>query len=372
MLSTALRYVKFAVFTGVILGAPVLWPVAPALAQFDEEMQWEESPFDEAMRLGQQALDSWKLDEAEEQFRRALTLVDGEAEEDQTYAAAFVRIYLAQTLDGMHREEDALEVHEQALETMLGPDSYFDDEDKAGMLRYHAHLLMQLGKWDEAEEFTERSCKHADEWYGEGTPWALSFRGPLTDIFMQTQRSDEAIEIHKKLLDSYREAYGRDNPALMSVISAAAFDATVADRNEQSLEWYQWLTDLQRNENNESALTLAWEHYRIAGLQRNVGEYDKAIDSMYRTLDLIEGAQGDESPNLAEAWGSIANIKATSGDLPGALDAVDKGLEIYGDSDVDLGQKVDLLMYRASLLRLLGRDDEADKALDELRDSMGN
>ena len=40
--------------------------------------------------------------------------------------------------------------------------------------------------------------------------------------------------------------------------------------------------------------------------------------------------------------------------------------------DVDLGQKVDLLMYRASLLRLLGRDDEADKALDELRDSMGN
>ncbi len=359
----ALRYVKLSLVAMLM----VLTIQSPASAQFDDGMDWEETPFQEAMRLGSWALDEWKLEEAEKQFRKALRLAGEEPEEHRIYAQAYTRVYLSRVLDAMHREEEALEIHELAKDVMLAPDSHLDDEDRADFLREHANLQTQLGLWEDAEDSIERSFKHAQEWYGEDDPWAFSYQMPLAAIYMQTQRHDEALDLHRKLIESYEENYGRLNPGILNALSAAAFDASMAGDDELALEWYEWMLEIESNQYHESDHQLFPRRHRVADMSSRLGEFEPAFDQFDKVIESLETAFGDDSTILAGVYASLANVRLTAGETEESLEAIDEGLAVLGDAENDRRLWIDLMMYRVNLLRLLDRDDDAAEALDELR-----
>lgn len=362
-MSAFLRYVKL----GIAMGVLTLWLSPPAFAQFDDEADWEESPFQEALRQGESAYEGWKLEDAEREFRRALTLVEGEPEGDRPYALAYTRVSLSRVLDAMHREEDALEVHELVIESLLDPASHLDDEDRADALREHAGLLMQLGRWDEAETLTDRSFKHAQAYYGENEPWALSYLGPKIAILMQTERQGEAIGLHKRLIDAYEKAFGRTNPGLLGVLNSAAYDAAIAGDPEQALDWFQRILDLNGNEHHESSQELANSYEWVAIENAETGDLDRAVESMYKSIDLLERAFGDNNRNIANNYAVLATLQAAAGELEDAAKSLDKALENIGDGERHDWLLIDVLIHQSSVLRLLDRGDEADKALERAR-----
>lgn len=361
----ALRYVKLALVPMLLM----LCTVSPAAAQFDVDPDWEETPLQKEMRLGSWAYDEWELDKAEEHFRNALRLAGEEAdEEEREYAMSYIRVSLVRVLDALHREEEALELHEIAMSAMLRPDTYLDDEDRADMHRTHANLQTQLALWDEAEESLERAFKHAQEWYGEDHPWALSYLVPKATIYMQTQRQGEAVDIHRRVIESYEEEYGRLNPGLMSALGAAAFDASLAGEDEQALAWYQWMLEIEANEYHDSDHQLFSRRHWIADLSANLGDFDTAYDHFDKIISTLEASFGDDNLVVASVYASLANARLAAGDLEEGLDAIDEGLEVLGDADEDRRLWIDLMMYRVNLLRLLDRNDDADEAMDELRE----
>ena len=363
-MAAAPRYVKLTLLLLILLFG-VAGPAA--MAQMDDEDSWEETPFQEALRQGEEAFDQWKLEDAEREFRRALTLIESEAEEDRAYALAYARVYLSRVLDAMHREEDALEVHDLVIEALPDPQAGFDDEDTADMLREHADLLMQLGRWDEAEEFTDKSFKHAQEWYGEDDPWALSYLMPRIAILMQTQRQGEAIKLHKRLIGAYEKAYGSTHPGLMGVLNAAAYDAALSGESEQALEWFERVLGLDLNENHETSQALTSRYAWVSSMSASSGDMERAIEAQYKMIDLFERAYGEEDRNVADGFAVLANLQVTAGEPADALKSLDKTIEIIGDGEQPDRLLVDALMYRAGVLRLLDRNDEADEALAKLR-----
>ena len=363
-----LRYVKLtAVLIAVCLAA-----CPAALGQFDDEPEWEETPFQEALREGQTALEEREFEKAEREIRKALTLVADEPEEHRLYAEAYARTYLVRVLDAVNREDEALEVHELVMEALTPASTRLDDEDRADLHREHANLLMQLARWDDAEEHAELSFEHAQEWYGEDTPWSLSYQATMIQILMQTQRQEEAIEIHEQIIETYTETYGADHPGMIGALSSAAFDAVMADDSERSLEWQTQLLALDLNDKHETSQGLIYRHDWLAHEYKNLGEIDNAIDEFNIAINLLERAYGEDHLNIAGNHLQIANAHLTIGDYEASLESMNEAIEVIGDKDRNIALWIDAMTNKASVERLLGNDADADATIEALRKAIEN
>lgn len=179
--------------------------------------------------------------------------------------------------------------------------------------------------------------------------------------------SEEAL---KKLEDNLAKARADYEAAPDSVYAAVWVGRRLAylGRYRDSIEWYS--VAILKHEPDAKLLRHRGHRYIT------IREFGRAIADLEKGAQLIEGKpdeiEPDGVPNArntpvsslqSNVWYHLALARYLQGDFEKALEACEKGMKVSGNPD----RLVSQTYWRYLILRRLGRDDEAKKAISPIR-----
>jgi tetratricopeptide (TPR) repeat protein len=300
--------------------------------------------------------------EAERELLRALEVRERSLPADHPHLA---RSFNA--LGAIYREqgdmERAVTLYRRALahqERTLGP--------------RHAHVALTLtnlgqayralGRWDEAEAALVRALEIQEATVGRDHPDLAEPLTTLGFLFNLRGDSERAERTLLRALEVRRVAAGDESGVAaeqMSLLGSLYVDLGRVDEAEPLLR--RSLEILARSGEAESELETLRKNLGLIALER--GQLDAAEVILERSLRVFEEALRPDHPRIAGTLVGLARVRQARGDLAGAEPlyrrAVDSCERAYAADDPT---RIDTLARYVELLRLLGRNDEADRLLD--------
>jgi len=276
------------------------------------------------------------------------------AAESDEYAVP-AGIVLASTLAQTTNHAEALRTADRVLER--------DPENEAAML-IRASSAVELHDGTTALESADRLIEKA--------PDNHSYRFVRAAALGEAGRLDEAEALHRELLDS---DWGDDPQAkTKACFSYTRFLRDVRKETERAVALIKecveknpddvsiitalggFLEELERREDLIEILEGVIERHPDArplreALVTQLVHVDRLADA--KKLSEEWAAEADDSPS----WRQVANIRRRTGDVAGALEALDKAIALAATPEEELR------FFRAELLIELGRTEDAEKQL---------
>ena len=306
-----------------------------------------------------------RFDEAEPLYRRALAIREktlGPVHPD--VATCFYNIALLFYYRGNYEEAEkhytqALDIQRQSLGE--------NHPDVASTLESLATIFHMRGDYDKALSYYERALAIKEKAFGTNNPELASALHNLGLLNNEIGEFDTAEKLIKRALEILEGTFGSDNVRVTDSLAHLGYLYSRTERFNKAEDVYRRALTIREKE-------LGSEHPKLSKILNGLGhiydkwaQYDKAEQFFLRALDICKKnpeadpySEADSLHNLGVLYfrGLGKNEKAEAY-FKQAL-ALEE--EVYGEDSEEMKGTV---REYADLLRMLGRDDEAE-ALESL------
>jgi len=340
--------------------------------------------------------------------RDMLERAETELQAETAYPPAVIRELhstIATTYGSLGEYERA---HHHAV-AAIAADEGDDPETMLGLKNIRVGLLIDLSRYDEAEQPARRVLEQSQMHFGTEHPLTLNAIGNLALLASERGRFDEAIQLHEQLYNTRRRLFGSEHETTLTSLHNIAAEENLAGRPERALERYaeavriqtarygvdypatiQSRNGLAASRHNTGDLEGATRDYeelipdavRVLGedhsetntirsnfafLLREIGRIDEALDLMELVYASSLRTLGPSHSATVNNRTGVAVMRYYTGDINGAIALLAESYQISLDS---LGtQDVRTIAAGKSLaaaLRTAEQYDEALKVIDEV------
>ena len=306
-----------------------------------------------------------RFDEAEPLYRRALAIREktlGPVHPE--VATCFYNIALLFYYKGNYEEAEkhytqALDIQRQSLGE--------NHPDVASTLESLATIFHMRGDYDKALSYYKRALAIEEKAFGTYNPELASALHNMGLLYTEIGEFDTAEKLIKRALEILEGTFGSDHVRVTDSLAHLGYVYSRTERFNKAEDVYRKALTIREKE-------LGSEHPKLSKILNGLGhiydkwaQYDKAEQFFLRALDICKKnpeadpySEADSLHNLGVLYfrGLGENEKAEAY-FKQAL-ALEK--EVYGE---DSEEMKDTVREYADLLRMLGRDDEAE-ALESL------
>ncbi len=239
-------------------------------------------------------------------------------------------------------------------------------QDKTDLLSF-GHVLRDMGKFDEAENYYRRSldplptdsqelsrCYHAlgiiayeKGDYESSLKWHFS----ALEIKQRSLKSDDphlansynsigtiyerkkdytrALQSFHKSLLILQQAFGDDHPKVAICLNNIAGIYQTEKRYNEALEYNQYALKIREKHLPADHPDLGASHSNIGIIYRCLGQYDLALDHHHRSLNIHQKSLPPQHPQLASTFNNVGLVYEDKEDYQQALGQYEKAAIIY-------------------------------------------
>ncbi|MBS3816481.1 MAG: tetratricopeptide repeat protein [Candidatus Thermoplasmatota archaeon] len=290
--------------------------------------------------LGDKAKKAYSNEEAEQFYKHALSLIEG----DEVEASKRVYVGLGEVYGRLGKYDDALESYQDVLEIVE------EDKKRAGLYGEIAGLLDEKGKY-------EGSLKHVEKGLSLVGKKDVE-RGKLLNrkgwVFMRMGDYDRALEVFKEERD-FAEERGEEKERAQSLHDMGSVYLREGD-DEKAEDLLQKAIHVREEIEDTKGLSESLNNLGI--IYYNKGDLAKVLEYYERCLE-IEEEIGDKH-GIALSLVNIGNIYSDKGELDEALDYYEQSLEI----EEEIGDKRGIATSLNNIALIYSEKGELDRALE--------
>jgi tetratricopeptide (TPR) repeat protein len=237
------------------------------------------------------------------------------------------------------RASSAVQLHDGALALEAAQKLVAKSPDNVNFAFVRAAALAETGRLDDAEA-AYRDLLAADSASGDPQTLLRGCTSYARFLFEKRKDSDRAVASMKQCIE--------DHPDEVQLVAAVGGLLVEFDRRDELIPMIE--DALERHPDSRRL-----REGLVAELV-SAGRVDEAREHAEKWAGDATGARG---------WGQVATMRRRTGDLTGALEAIDRAIEISGGKP-----ETDLLFARSELLLELGRVEEAERQAEAIEDTL--
>src|SRR6218665_1486519 len=240
----------------------------------------------------------WRQARYPEAARMMLALESAvECADDDTTRAEALSIQ-AITYQDMGRYEDALRLHERALELRqkaLGPQHAM----VAASINNLGTVLSAMGKFEAARVWYERALQLRRKTQGPSHPLVALSYSNLGATLLELGRYDEARDMHEHALAIRKKVLGLEHPDVASSLNNLGLAFGALGRHPEALSLQEQALAIRLKALGADHPDVANSHLSLGVSLRDLGRHAEARARFERSLAILEKALGKEHPDLA-------------------------------------------------------------------------
>ncbi|MEQ8469546.1 MAG: CHAT domain-containing tetratricopeptide repeat protein [Marinoscillum sp.] len=300
---------------------------------------------------------------AEPLLREALDIIMTYNSED-SYQAGVAKGNLAVALFHLKKDELALKLFEESVNTMITHEEFTGDY--YNIIYNYGSLLSELGAYDKALPlFAEM-----DDYYNYDTPNFEygSILIKVGDVLDQLGRFSEATQKYQAAIDNFKNMGEENSEEYTIALNNLSIDLQKTGDFEQASSIMEELMVQKQVERDEFPKSYASTLTNYANLLIRKGEMAEAKAKLQEVIDLYESASLDQDITYVNALESQSGVLLSDGDTDQAGSLITEALEL-AESEGMKSRLYALYNQRAKILTSEAKFEEArtvgEKALNE-------
>jgi len=268
------------------------------------------------------------------------------------------------------RWDEARAVLEPLLETrrrVLGP----DHEDTLLTQNNLANVLTRSEDLPRARELFEDVLRRQRATLGDSHPRTLATMNNLADVYGDLGDKERALAMLREVLAIKRRILEPGHPSLIISLNNLASRLIDAESCDEAGALLDEALPAARAAFGERNLRTAALLNTVSRLKRETGLYAEADKALSEAIDIFHEVAGPDHPNSLVLVSNRAALRVSQGRFADALADVDAALvgmpEAFGATS---GTTVSTILTRADALAGLGRFDEGERMLLDMREAV--
>ncbi len=267
-------------------------------------------------------------DEAERQLEKALTIRRQLFGED-SIPVARIHAALGPVQAWQNRLEEGEQEARRAVAILDGQDRQ-DPRLMTALLNELVGLLCLRGDFSSAEEPSKRAAQLAAESLEDRDVEKARALASRARVLTRTGRNGEALALHREALHLQRESQGPQHPEVATLLNNLARAYLEEDQPEEARERFEEALELQRKLQGEKSPDIARLLKNLADLHLRLGDLPAAEVSYRESLEMIEETFGASHYAILVNLAGLASVRLRQGDAPGAEALLRAWLSEYG------------------------------------------
>ena len=268
------------------------------------------------------------------------------------------RLKIAKVLMEFARWE---ECEQQQRHALAEAKELADGKLVAGTSNELARLLLQTGRFGEAETLLRRALEIDEAAFGKRHPTTAIELNNLAMLLHATNRSEEAETLLRRALEIDEAAFGKRHPTTAIELNNLAMLLKETNRPEEAEALMRRALEIDEAAFGKRHPTTATRLNNLAMLLKETNRIEEAEALMRRALEIDEAAFGEQHPNVSAALGILAMLLKETNRIEEAEALMRRALEIdeaaFGEQHPNVAMGLNNL---AMLLKETNRIEEAE------------
>ena len=223
--------------------------------------------------------------------------------------------------------------------------NYLDDElrDKLGKARYflvQGLVFSDLGQYNQAKEYHEKSLAIRKEIYGEHHGDVASSYNNLGTVFSDLGQYNQAKEYHEKSLAIRKEIYGEHHGDVATSYNNLGTVYSDLGQYNQAKEYHEKSLAIRKEIYGERHGDVASSYNNLGTVYRALGQYNQAKEYHEKSLAIRKEIYGEHHGDVAASYNNLGTVYSNLGQYNQAKEYHEKSLairkEIYGEHHGDV------------------------------------
>lgn len=328
------------------------------------------------LSLGMQQQTMGEFDAARDSFNQALSTrraLYGDEHWDVVEAIS-AQAFFEETVGEYATAE---QLHNQALQMARALAGQQEDVWVAQAMAKLASLLRLQDRLEEAEQLLRDALTMQDRLYGGAHPESDETKRQLAELLTNRRNFEEAELLFKELIDSRTTMLGPDHYETGSAWNSYGHLLSAKGDRTGAIDAYNRMLSITRKSYGDTHPALAAGYNNVAIMERNLGNYDKALEGFKLSL-AMQDAVGIEADHPLRAYplSGMARIYLLMRRFAEAAHATEQALQLRrAQMDEDHILIIELKSDIGAMYTELDRFDEAEgpllEAYQHLRDNWG-
>ncbi len=206
---------------------------------------------------------------------------------------------------------------------------------QAEMLSVIGTVYRQLGLYDEAGPFLERSLAMRRSLYGPGHPTVAASLFELGELRVWQGRLDTAEELHREALRIRRDELGERDPVTATSINGLGVVIAERGRFDEAEPLFREALALREELFGESNAAVAETIANLAWVLHDEERYDEAETQYRRAIAIQRRVLGEDHPDVATTTNNLAALLFDTGQYEAAeplfRDVLELRTRLYGE-----------------------------------------
>ncbi|AZI45250.1 CHAT domain-containing protein (plasmid) [Deinococcus psychrotolerans] len=234
---------------------------------------------------------------------------------------------LGNVLSNLHRFDEALESHEEAF-TIRRQALPANHQYTAGSLNNLGNVLSDLHRFDEAMERHEEAFTIRLQSLPANHPDIAGSLNNLGIVLSDLHRFDEAMERHEEALTINRQALPANHPGIANSLNNLGIVLSHLRRFEEAMDRYEEALTINRQALPANHPGIANSLNNIGNLLQELGFLEKAMERHEEALTLRRQVLPANHPDIAVSLYNIGNLLQELGFLEKAIERHEEALTL--------------------------------------------
>ena len=227
---------------------------------------------------------------------------------------------------------------EANLTFLLGAlESLNDPEDRITLRSQIASLLVELARWNEAEEQLRPALAEAESL--ANTVLVERASNQLGGVLYQTSQFEEAEPLIRRSLDISRETLGSQHPVVALRLNNLAMLLRDTNRIEEAEQLMRQALEIDESTLGNQHPILAVHLSSLAVLLRHTKRTSEAERLVRRALEIDQATLGSQDPTLAHHLNDLAMLLCDTNRVEEAEPIIQRALDIYDSFRAENGHE---------------------------------
>jgi tetratricopeptide (TPR) repeat protein len=193
-----------------------------------------------------------------------------------------------------------------------------------GLLRFYEGQSL----WTEAEDWADRCCKFATDYFGDRHPDTATSLNNLASLYESMGQYERALPLYESALEIRRSELGDRHPDTAMSLNNLALLYYSMGQYERALPLYESALEIYKSELGDRHPSTATSLNNVAGLYSSMGQYERALPLYESALEIRRSELGDRHPDTAMSLNNLAELYSSMGQYERALPLYESALEI--------------------------------------------
>ena len=272
---------------------------------------------------------------------------------DSPDSRARLHALLGDTYFALGQYQDAL-LHFDAAHEIVSPSNSVPDVDLLDLELGRANTLMFLSRLEEAKAIHEAMLPIVTDQHGDRHPTTLSFRESEAEWHRLAGELDAANTKYKTLAEDTKEFLGEDSNAHMTTLAGLARTLLEDQKSAEAVEVLRRLLELRDTHTGPEHPATLVARSSLGTALNDIGSFEESVEILEENIEIGVRVLGDLHHTVRTSRGGLVDSLHRVGRSDDALELAYKAVEddraVYGDDHPDVA--VSLNNVAAMLLEL--------------------